>query len=404
MKARLGALALAVAALLLFYGLAFSDSSTRTEDTRPLSNEPGAAGYSALRDWFAGAGVRWLSMRNDYGTLDALTKDHPPGNLLVVTLPGKQSLLDRDLVRLHQWVRRGNSLLVLAAVCDSPEWAPVGQARSLSADVSMLSGVDVSRPVPFGARFLATPAVSRWQPAVVHPLLRGVDGVEALSDRTSAPCQSVLPTARGVLSLLRAAEGRADGAWLLPRGDGWVLLMAQATPFANRALGRADNARFAGNILREMVAPSGAVIFDDGLQGAPELYDLRRLLADPRFHMSLLALFAIWVAWIVGGTRLRSPAPAHHPPGNAAMVLAEGRLLSRTVDPGEAARVLLASFVARLPEAAQEKPEAWLAARPGVAAEDIERLGRYRRRLAEGGGVPLDPFHDLLTRLRSAIA
>ena len=97
-----------------------------------------------------------------------------------------------------------------------------------------------------------------------------------MSDRTSAPCQGVLPTARGVLSLLRAAEGRADGAWLLPRGDGWVLLMAQATPFANRALGRADNARFAGNILREMVAPSGAVIFDDGLQGAPELYDLRR--------------------------------------------------------------------------------------------------------------------------------
>jgi hypothetical protein len=120
--------------------------------------------------------------------------------------------------------------------------------------------------------------------------------------------------------------------------------------------------------------------------------------------MSVAALFAIWIAWIVGGTRLRSPAPAHHPPGNAAMVLAEGRLLSRTVDPGEAARVLLASFVARLPDAAREKPEAWLAARPGVAAEDIERLGRYRRRLAEGGSVPLDPFHDLLTRLRSAIA
>ena len=73
MKARLRALALAVAALLLLYGLAFSDSSTRTEDTRPLSNEPGAAGYSALRDWFAGAGVRWLSLRDDYGTLDART-------------------------------------------------------------------------------------------------------------------------------------------------------------------------------------------------------------------------------------------------------------------------------------------------------------------------------------------
>lgn len=403
MRGRLRALALALAALLLFYGLAFSDSATRTEDIRPLSGEPGAAGYTALRDWFAGSDVRLLSLRDDYRRLAPLTGDHPTGNLLVITLPGATSLLDRDLVPLHQWVRQGNSLLVLAALCDSPEWAPAVQTRTLQTDVAMLSGVDVPRRPPVAARFLATPTVSGWVPVAAHPLLRGVSRIETLSDRTARRCEAAAPPSRGALPLLRSAADGADGAWLLPRGDGWVLLVASATPFANRALGRADNARFAGNILRELVAPSGVVIFDDGLQGAPEPYDMRRLLADPRLHGSVAAVFALWLAWIVGSTRLRAPAPPLHPPGAAAAVAAEGRLLSRTVDAREAAAALLAAFVERLPENARTAPESWLIGRPGVDAADVAQFGAFRRRLAEGGGVPLDPFHDLLSRLRSAL-
>jgi hypothetical protein len=356
-----------------------------------------------LRDWFAGSGVRLLALRDDYRSLDRLTGDHPTGNLLIITLPGKQSLLDRDLVPLHQWVRRGNSLLVLAALCDSPEWAPASRSRSLSADVAMLSGVESPRQSSVPMRFLSSPAVAAWRPVAAHPLLRGVGSVESLSDRSMPPCEVTPPPSRGALPLLRAAQGGSDGAWLLPRGDGWVLLVAQATPFANRALGRADNARFAGNILRELVAPSGIVMFDDGLQGVPEPYDLGRLLADPRLHVSALALFALWLAWIVGGTRLRSPSPAPHPPGAAALVAAEARLLARAVEPREAARAALDAFVARLPEGARSAPEAWFATRPGVSAADVAQFGAFRRRLADGGGVPLDPFRDLLTRLRSAI-
>jgi hypothetical protein len=396
-------LALALAALLLFFVLVFSDSASRTEDTLPLSNEPGAAGYTALRDWFAGSGVRLLALRDDYRSLERLTDDHPTGNLLIITLPGKKSLLDRDLVPLHQWIRRGNSLLVLAALCDSPEWAPASRSRSFDVDVAMLTGLDPGRQPDGVARFLPSPVVAASQPVVAHPLLRGVGSVESLSDRSMPPCEVTPPPSRGSLPLLRAAQGGTDRAWLTPRGDGWVLLVAQATPFANRALGRADNARFAGNILRHMVAPSGIVLFDDGLQGVPEPYDLRRLLADPRLHVSALAVFALWLAWIVGGTRLRSPAPRAHPPGAAALVAAEARLLARAVEPREAARAALDAFVARLPEGARAAPEAWFAARPGVSAADVAQFAAFRRRLAGGGGVPLDPFHDLLTRLRSAI-
>lgn len=403
MKARLRALALALAALLLFYGLAFSDPSTRTEDSRPLSSEPGAGGYTALRDWLAGSDVRVLALRDDYRALDRLTRDHPTGNLLIITLPGKLSLLDRDLVPLHQWVRRGNSLLVLAALCDSPEWASPSQTRGLGADVAMLSGMESPRRAVPPTRFLATPAVAVWQPIVAHPLLRGVGSIASLSDRSVPPCKVTPPPSRGTLPLLRAVPGGTDGAWLSPRGDGWVLLIAQATPLANRALGRADNARFAGNIVRELVAPSGSVIFDDGLQGVPVPYDLRRLLADPRLHASALALFALWLAWVIGTTRLRTTRPVAHPPGAAALVAAEARLLSRVVAPAEAARAALASFIERLPEGARSAPEVWLASVPGVSPADAAQFGAFRRRLTDGGTVPLDPFHDLLTRLRSCI-
>ena len=406
MKARLRAVLLALAALLLFYGLAFGDPGARGEDTRPTSIEPGAAGYSALREWWATSGVRTMSLRGDYGTLARVTRDHPTGNLLMVTLPGTVALVERDIVALHQWVRGGNTLLVLAAACDSPEWARGPSLRGFAADVATLAGIELQAAARPDARFLATPAVARWRAVVDHPVLDGVRQVESLSDRSAAPCRSASPPGRGAQPLLRAADPGTPvvGAWLQPRGDGWVLLSMQATPFANRALGRADNARMAANILRRFVAPSGLVLFDDGLQGAPEPYDLHRLLADPRSHLSALALFVLWLVWIGGSTRLRTPVAPVHPSGAVAMVAAEARLLSRTVEPREAARASLAAFIARLPEGARDAPESWLAGRPGVATDDLERLGAFRRSLDAGGRVPLDPLHDLLTRLRRALA
>lgn len=403
MNARLRSVALALAALLLLYGLAFGDQAGRTEDSRPLSTEPGPAGYSALRDWWASSGVRLLSLRDDYPQLERLTRDHPTGNLLVVTLPGTQRLSGRDLLPLNRWVRSGNSMLVLAAICDSPEWAPPARPPDFAGDVAMLASIELPPAQADASRFLTTPEAARWLPTGLHPLSAGAASVESLSDRSVGPCEAAPSPGRGALAVLRSGDGARGGAWLMPRGEGWVLVMATATPFSNRALGRAGNARFAADILRELVSPSGAVIFDDGLQGAPRPYDLRRLLADPRMHASLLALLALWLAWVAGGTRLRAPVPAPHPPGQAALVAAEGRLLARAVEPREAARARMASFIAQLPEAARASPESWLAGRPGVAAEDAAQLGALRRRLEAGGAVPLDPLHDLLTRLRRCL-
>ncbi len=408
MKARLRAVALALAALLLLYGVTIGSSPGETEATRPTSVEPGAGGYSALREWLASARIRTASLRGDYDRLDWLTRDYPTGNVLLVTLPGTTSLVDRDIVPLHLWVRAGNTLIVSAALCDAPDWARGPQLRALADDIGMLTGLQAVGSSPSLGAFLVTPAVSRWVPALRHPLTDGVRAVEAVSDRVAPSCAVGLPGGRGALALLGSTDGRGgdrdDGAWLLPRGAGWVVLSAQATPFANRALGRADNARWASNLLRGSLGPGGMVIFDDGLQGAAEPWDLRRLLADPRLHASLGAVMLLWLVWVAGGTRLRAPPAPPRIPGAAALVAAEGRLLARAVEPRDAASALLDAFVSRLPEAARAAPEDWLASHSGASSADLQQLRSWRRRLQSGDAVPLDPLHDLLTRLRSTSA
>ena len=405
MKARLRAVLLALAALALLYGITFGSTPADRDATRPTSFEVGAGGYSALHEWLRSARIGTRSLRSDYGALDGLTSDFPTGNVLVVTLPGSTPLLSRDVIPLHLWVRRGNTLLVFAALCDAPDWASGVQLRALSGDIGMLTGLEAIGSRQGTGAFLATPEASRWVPALQHPMLEGVRAVEAVSDRTVPPCAIGLPPGRGALALLRTADvgvgGRDDGAWVLPRGDGWVVLAAQASPFSNRALGRADNARFVSNLIRGSLAPGGIVIFDDGLQGAPEPYDMRRLLTDPRLHASLAALMLLWLAWVAGGTRLRVPTASPRPPGAAALVAAEGRLLARAMEPAAASKALLDAFLTRLPESARAAPEEWLETRGDAAPRDIAQLRLWRRRLQDGAPVPLDALHDLLTRLRS---
>ena len=405
MKARLHAVMLALAALALLYGMTFGSKPADRDATRPTSFEVGAGGYSALHEWLRSARIGMRSLRSDYAALDDMTSDFPTGNVLVVTLPGSIDLMSRDLVPLHLWVRRGNSLLVFAALCDAPDWAIGAQLRSLSDDIGMLTGLKAIGTRQGSGAFLATPEVSRWVPALDHPMLAGVRTVEAVSDRTVPPCAIGLPPGRGALALLRTADigvtGRDDGAWVLPQGDGWVVLTSQASPFSNRALGRADNARLASNLIRGSLAPGGVVIFDDGLQGAPAPYDMRRLLTDPRLHASLAALMLLWLAWVAGGTRLRAPPLQRRPPGAAASVAAEGRLFARAMEPVAAARALLDAFLSRLPESARTAPEEWLESRGDAAPRDIAQLRLWRRRLQDGKPLPLDAFYDLLKRLGS---
>src|ERR1700733_15415393 len=63
------------------------------------------------------------------------------GNLLVVTLPAVTSFRTEEFRPLDTWVRAGNTLLVLAALSDDPDWA-FSAGRPASGDLTLLTGLE----------------------------------------------------------------------------------------------------------------------------------------------------------------------------------------------------------------------------------------------------------------------
>ena len=92
--------------------------------TRPTSVERGPNGYGALHDWLRESGVATASHRHPWDALD----DYGSGNLFVVTLPQQVRLRDGEAQAMRQWVAEGNTLLLMAALDDMPDWSQAAPA------------------------------------------------------------------------------------------------------------------------------------------------------------------------------------------------------------------------------------------------------------------------------------
>src|SRR5688572_32829613 len=125
MRERGVALLLALAAFAAFYALWLRPAPSLdldANDARPTSAERRGNGYAGLFEWLQRAGVGVRSWRERYTKLSDL--DAPPrGNLLVLTLPGMDIFRSEEFGALDAWVRRGNTLLITAALLDQPGWA-----------------------------------------------------------------------------------------------------------------------------------------------------------------------------------------------------------------------------------------------------------------------------------------
>ena len=441
MRERLTTLACALGALLVFATLFVRGGDLERQRAAPPSTvERGGNGLLAAMSWLRGEGFRTVSLRERFDTLPGRPDLPASGNLLIVSSPAATAFRLSEAAALQRWLRAGNTLLLLAAVCDRPGWALGGFVHS---DLSVLTGLEFGLRAPagrttagpraeaadessderaagrarrddagndapgFGSAELRQPLHSTLVAKRAHPYLAGVGSAVALSDYSPQIWDIKLPRGGFVLSLARQREHDEDVLWVRPVGAGTVIVSAFGSLFSNRALGLADNARLLGNIVSESVAPGGVVLFDDEHQGLAAAYDPAKFYRDRRLYATLAVLFTVWLVWVLGGTRLRLPASRAPAPREVELVNATGAFLARVLRPPAAARRMFENFFARLAARAHRAggpPWDWLEHHPRLASADVAQLREWYADAYSDRRVPLLRLHNLIVRTERQLA
>jgi len=128
MRDRLVTLACALGALALFILLFVGPGEgfgRRGNIPRPTTEETRGNGYRAASTWLSASHLGSVSQRERFDALVARDNLATAGNVLIVTLPGTDVFRLAETRALQKWVSAGNTLLVLAALADAPDWATV---------------------------------------------------------------------------------------------------------------------------------------------------------------------------------------------------------------------------------------------------------------------------------------
>ncbi len=454
MRERLVAFLLALAALAAFYGLWVQPGAGFDADedrVRPTTHERHGNGYAGLFEWLDRSGVRARSFRERYTALEQL--DAPPrGNLLVLTLPAVEVFRHEEYGALDKWVRKGNTLLIVAALVDQPAWG-ARRASGAVAEIESLTGLEFESAESRRQRLDDTPLSQRVReederearqeageepvagegeketleeeddalevPQGIelsttgpHALLRDVATLHLDSDYgangSGGEWSLRIPYDSFVLTLARTAQG--EGALFEQRlGNGFILVSAGGSLFTNRALGEADNARLFANIVQARMGSGGVVLFDDLRQGMSASYNPARFYQDPRLYKTLFILVGLWLVWVVGSTRLRAPVFVERDPSEADLVRHAGGLIARTVPSHHAARRLFDGFFANVARAVRgvtgsASPERgelwqWLERHAAVLPQELDQLKTWYAAAHAERKVPLVPLQNLLDTL-----
>lgn len=397
--------------------------------TRPVSSEPGRNGYLAVTRWLRSRSVEVVSLRERY---TALTGAGPAqsGNILVTTLPHLHPVRRAERERLLDWVAAGNTLVMLAALDDTPEWSGAGidVQGTFFGTLRELAGLDfaVERPAdeadedaegdgarPFAPSSAPIPADAPVDlvPAGTHPLLDDVETLRGYSDGPSA-VWTATPVDPQRLYLRLAVEGSTgkDAMWQTVLGRGQIIVAASGTLLSNHVIADTDARRFVTNLVRNHLGARGAVVFDDMHQGDSVLYDAAAFYGDPRLHRTLAFLLAGWVVYVLGSTnRIAPPPPAPAVPRQGDFVAAVGGLLARRLDRRDAASLLLEEWFTELRRArglpaGTEPPWDALRATPAFRPQLVNALRAQYERARQRQKVDLVELHNILQQARKASA
>jgi len=387
---------------------------------RPITTERRGDGYNAAFTWLVAENVRAISLRDRFDKLADIRGLPASGNLLIVTLPATESFSTQEFQPLGRWIRAGNTLLVVAALSDTPDWS-FRSAGAVPGDLNVLTGLEFEtvesreqrlgkrqtpQPVTRDPRLLAAPEHATLVPNRPHAYFTNVSEVIALSDYSPQAWTVKVPYQGFVLALARQRETGEGALWMRPLGGGRIVVSGLGSIFTNRALGLGDNAQLLANIIAANV--QGAVLFDDVHQGLGSTYDPERFYTDRRLYVTAGILIALWLVWVLGSTRLRLTTVRSAIPREAELVRAAGSFLARVLPGHAAARRLLEHFFQRVNRHAQRResgpPWELLERQPRVAAADLEQLKVWYAEACAAKRVPLGRLYNLILRIDRSMA
>jgi len=414
-KERLVVLALAACALALFWILLFPKPQSSAAAPRPVTTGADGEGYFAAARWLAAAGMPPLELHKRYAQLsDTSLTAQPTGNLLITTLPYAVVLNPEEYSALDSWIGRGNTLLILAALDDTPVWSAL--STNFVPELQKIVGIEF-KPVQVANTDPLTRAeagfVSVLTPQggaiALHPsgrigLLEGIRQLATLSPLPSEQWLAKAMDAPPVLELARRADSADAVLWVKSSGNGAIIVSAYASLFSNQVIGKMDNARLLSNIVSWSLQPGGRVIFDDAHQGAMDEYNAQKFFADPRLHHTLLWLVALWLAWVVASQPLR--ASTGHSAGldESAMLRVTARFFAGVLRPVASAQWLLDEFFERVRQRhglsnSGAPPWDWLAAHAGVSRGLLDELQVLYARTQGGQRVSLVRLQQILSQI-----
>jgi hypothetical protein len=411
MTDRLATLAAALGALALFLLLFVHGEGglDRKRDVpRPTTAELRGSGYHAASLWLMASGLRTVSLRERF---DALSERHdlaPSGNVLVVTLPGTEIFKIAETRRLQQWIRAGNTLIVLAALSDNPDWSAVVGGVNVG-DLNVLSGLDFNKHLAGRRqRRHQTSAAVTIVASRAHPYFTGVASALAGAAPPREEWDVRIPYGGFMLALGRERDAANGVLWTRLLGEGRIVVFGVASLFTDKALPLADNAQLFANVVAASRARRGAVIFDDYHQGLSVVYDPERFYRDPRLYLTCAILLALWFIWVLGATRLKIPVTRIAAPREVDLVRANAGFLARVLPRDVAARRLFEHFfrqlARRLPSAQVDGPWGYLQASTRINSSDLAQLRLWHAQARAGERVPLVRLYNLIVRIERQIA
>jgi hypothetical protein len=422
LKERLITLGLAIAALFFCYALFLpKPPAENLAPPRPLSTESGEAGYQAAWQWLKAEHIPVIALRDRFDQLSPRNAPRPTGNVLLTTLPHKLPVRLEEATRLDGWIERGNTVVVAAALDDTPAWALDGDAR-LVKDVGRLARLKLEtnetqeppdktsagQRLKFALKTLSESRLVNIEPRGTHPLMKDIHALRVGSDLPASRWHATPMDTSGVLQIAQVVDGGNAAVWVRRQGKGQVILLGVAGLFSNRDIGSADNAKLLANVIGWSLEPGGAVIFDDAHQGAVDYYDAKAFYADPRLHRTLGWLVLLWFVFVLGIQRFRGQ-PSDRPVADVtAFVSSSGDFFASTLTPATAGGRLLGNFFNSIHRRLGTREDGspaweWLSSQASVSRSDVLELQELHTRIQSGRRFNLLRLQSLLSQLQGKI-